>query len=250
MNYKKIYADLITRAQNSNRTKNSKEYFEIHHIVPKALGGDGKLHEWRTHPNLVLLTAKEHFLAHRLLICMYPEGSYEYKKMIYALSFFLGTSEKHKRYKISSKTYDYIKQQLAKVKRNVPRTEETRKKIKETKKLNPWHPSEELRKQWSNSKKGEKNPMYGKAHTEESKRKVSEARKGKPNLKTSLSNKARIGKKLTYTREIQQYTLEGVLVAEYVSIKEAVRQTGVGSIICVLRKHQKTAGGFTWKYKE
>lgn len=58
MNYKLIYDVLIHKAQ--NRTKPD-GYVESHHIVPKCLGGTDQK------SNLVVLTAREHCLAHLLL---------------------------------------------------------------------------------------------------------------------------------------------------------------------------------------
>jgi len=46
-------------------------YYEGHHIVPKCMGGKGSSKDWM-HDNIVPLTAKEHFLAHKLLVEMYP----------------------------------------------------------------------------------------------------------------------------------------------------------------------------------
>ena len=50
-------------------------------------------------------------------------------------------------------------------------------------------------------------------------------------------------------RPVLQYTLDGQFVAEYSSINEAARQTGVNqtsiSYCC-----RKSAGGYNWKYKE
>lgn len=58
MNYRKIYDDLITRAKFRSRGPG---YYEKHHIVPRSEGGsDSK-------ENLVVLTAREHFIAHWLL---------------------------------------------------------------------------------------------------------------------------------------------------------------------------------------
>jgi hypothetical protein len=58
MNYQKIYNDLIEKRKKQPYTKG---YSEKHHIIPKSLGGsDDK-------DNLVLLTAKEHYIAHALL---------------------------------------------------------------------------------------------------------------------------------------------------------------------------------------
>jgi len=58
MNYKNIYQKLIEKAQ--IRLKPDC-YTEIHHIIPKSLGGSNKCE------NLVALTAREHFVAHLLL---------------------------------------------------------------------------------------------------------------------------------------------------------------------------------------
>lgn len=61
MDYEKIYNELINSRKILNRTRKTTLYVESHHIVPKFLGGlDNK-------ENLVLLTAKEHLVAHVLL---------------------------------------------------------------------------------------------------------------------------------------------------------------------------------------
>lgn len=67
MDYAKLYNALIS-FRKSNPLKKSKElYTEKHHIVPKCLGGSDN------DENLVRLTAREHFIAHRLLAKMCPE---------------------------------------------------------------------------------------------------------------------------------------------------------------------------------
>jgi len=62
MNYKKIYNSLLE----SRKINFSEEVGEMHHIVPKCLGGDDNI------DNLVKLTFREHLLAHRLLSKIYP----------------------------------------------------------------------------------------------------------------------------------------------------------------------------------
>ena len=64
MNYKKHYDLLINRSR--NRTLEG--YVEKHHIVPKCLGGTDDAE------NIAILTAEEHFLAHQLLVKMYPNS--------------------------------------------------------------------------------------------------------------------------------------------------------------------------------
>ena len=62
MNYSKIYASLIETARKRTVTG----YTESHHIIPRCLGGDDSL------TNLVDLTPEEHYLAHQLLVKIYP----------------------------------------------------------------------------------------------------------------------------------------------------------------------------------
>lgn len=55
------------------------------------------------------------------------------------------------------------------------------------------------------------------------------------------------------SKPVQQYTLDGQFVAEYPSILEAQRQTGVCNVAiiqcCKNQKYRHTAGGYIWKYK-
>lgn len=63
MNYRHHYELLIERAR--NRTLDG--YSERHHIIPRCMGGGDEPE------NLVRLTPEEHFVAHQLLVKMYPE---------------------------------------------------------------------------------------------------------------------------------------------------------------------------------
>jgi hypothetical protein len=67
MNYKEVYDRLCLKAKSEKREKGKGVHYEAHHILPKSLGGEGSAREWRTHPNIVLLTPKEHITAHKLL---------------------------------------------------------------------------------------------------------------------------------------------------------------------------------------
>jgi 5-methylcytosine-specific restriction endonuclease McrA len=61
--YTKIYFQLMEKRRNFPLSKKD-VYCETHHIIPKSLGGSD------TPDNLVNLTAREHFIAHRLLTKM------------------------------------------------------------------------------------------------------------------------------------------------------------------------------------
>jgi len=69
VNYSRIYNLIIERAKNENRIKGNGIYYERHHIIPKCLGGsnDSK--------NLVLLTGREHFICHHLLVRIHPNNA-------------------------------------------------------------------------------------------------------------------------------------------------------------------------------
>lgn len=78
MNYQKIYNQIIDKAKSKKRKKLkikdlNYQCFEAHHIIPRCMGGEGKSYD-HNHPNIVLLTAREHFICHWLLHRMYPEN--------------------------------------------------------------------------------------------------------------------------------------------------------------------------------
>jgi hypothetical protein len=63
MNYTEHYNRLIDRA----RVRILAGYKERHHVLPRCMGGDN------SSENLVDLTAEEHYVAHQLLVKMYPD---------------------------------------------------------------------------------------------------------------------------------------------------------------------------------
>ncbi len=64
MDYQKIYNQLINRA----KTRTISGYKEIHHIVPRCLGGTDDSN------NLVDLTPEEHYVAHQLLVKIHTDN--------------------------------------------------------------------------------------------------------------------------------------------------------------------------------
>ena len=61
MNYKQNYIDFIKSRKVKQRAKNDGNIYELHHILPRSLGGTDDDN------NLVLLTLREHYIAHYLL---------------------------------------------------------------------------------------------------------------------------------------------------------------------------------------
>ena len=65
MNYKRLYDELIHKAKERDVVDG---YTEIHHIIPKSEGGSNDK------DNLVVLTGREHFIAHKLLWMVEPNN--------------------------------------------------------------------------------------------------------------------------------------------------------------------------------
>jgi hypothetical protein len=111
MDYKKIYDDLMLKARSENRVKNIGVYYEAHHIIPRCLGGEGTTSQWSTHPNIILLTAKEHFVAHKLLCEIYPNN--DKLNSAYWLMVIAKSDNQDRNYKITSREYERIKSEIA-----------------------------------------------------------------------------------------------------------------------------------------
>jgi hypothetical protein len=105
MNYKKIYTNIIENAKKQNRNKIT-DYYEKHHIIPSSLLGTNNP------DNLVLLTAREHFICHWLLY-KFTKGSDKYK-MGHALFRMSNISRGQDRIKIHARKYEIIKKIHAK----------------------------------------------------------------------------------------------------------------------------------------
>jgi hypothetical protein len=107
MNHKQIYDRLCMNAKSEGRLRNKSVYYEAHHIVPKCMGGTGTVAQYKTHENIVLLTAREHFVAHKLLLKIYPES----KKLKFAFNGMCNQKAPNQQrdYKVTSKDYEMAK---------------------------------------------------------------------------------------------------------------------------------------------
>lgn len=178
MNYKTHYDRLITRAQ----SRLIEGYVEKHHILPKCLGGTDDLE------NLVILTAEEHFVAHQLLIKIFPDCH----KLVYAARMMCVSTTKQKR---NNKLYGWIKKTYSEARKHIKhkphkKSGKPRKvRDKETKPRKKRILSDEHRQKIGQAQLGRK-------RSEECRLKMSESGKGKTRSeehkqKISLSNKGR-----------------------------------------------------------
>jgi len=104
MNYQRIHDAIIDRAR--NRTLLG--YRERHHVIPRCLGGTDESE------NLVELTAREHYVVHKLLVELYPTES----KLVYAFWMMargVSNSKYERDYYVSNRDYESARQLFSKV---------------------------------------------------------------------------------------------------------------------------------------
>lgn len=106
MNYKRIYDLLIARAQHEPRKKNQGVYYEMHHIVPVFMFKHSKRSSTiRGHlcgdpdctDNVVLLTPREHLVAHALLAKSLVGTRYQHQAAGALSFFFTKVMDRHPR---------------------------------------------------------------------------------------------------------------------------------------------------------
>ena len=234
MDYQRIYSQIIERA----KIRQIQGYKEKHHAIPKCLGGSNDKE------NIVELTAREHFLCHRLLVEIYPKN----EKLKYSL-WLMATGKRRwktaESYCISSRTYESVKLEFS--------------KLMKTKKTN-------LGKTFSKETKLKQSLSHlGKKDSEETKKKKSQIKLGhvkdnewKKNLSESASK--------SFGRPILQKDLKGNIIKEWETGKKASTELGLSymaiNACCVQnekhlpRKRDKLKIGkyvslnYIWEYKK
>lgn len=153
MNYSKLYDSICNNAKllQSERLEFKKsriEYYENHHIIPRCMNGND------SPENLVTLTAKEHFLVHKILTKIYPEN----RKLQYAYWMMCMSISKNTvgRIRPSAKEYQNLRDNLVPWNKGLTGiySDETRRKISEGLKGTKHTRSVEYRKKHSDRQKG------------------------------------------------------------------------------------------------
>jgi hypothetical protein len=161
MNYLEIYNKLVRKAQ----ARSVDSYTERHHIIPRCIGGtDDK-------ENIVRFTPEEHFLAHQLLVKIYPNEP----KLVLAVRYMCYDSNGKR---INNKMFGWLKRLHS----------QSISQINKGRYVSP-----ELAKRRGEAQRGRVSPMKGKTHSEESKNKTSEALRGRkkpPRTKEHRENHA------------------------------------------------------------
>jgi hypothetical protein len=241
MDYEKHYNLLIEKAITENRTTKTGQYYEKHHIIPKSEGGTN------TVENLVLLTAREHFIAHWLLFRAKPHiktRAYSFWKMC------TQQNPHQTRYTPSSRSYQEARQAFTEVNSKKHKgktlTEEHRKQISERRRGKPTRTgipcTEETKKAISEANKGKIAWNKGKAHLQKTREAISQTKKGVENPK-----------KWKPVLQLDRHTNQ--LVAEYPSIKQTAEQgfNPIGIRACCYKNKTQEKDyfcqGFKWVYK-
>ncbi len=222
-----LYIEYIQNILNTRgRFACGDEYHERHHIVPKCLGGTDD------NNNLIDLLAREHFIAHKLLAEENPDNC----GLVYAwwlMSHYKTT--KQQRYECTPEEYEEAKIAFGII-----------------------H-SERLKGMFAGDKNhfygihmyGSSNPMFGKHHTDEAKRKNSESNKANwTDDKRKVFGEARKGRKNPNSKQVCQYDKSGNFIQEWGSTMDVERELKIdhSAVAACARGKYKTAGGFIWKY--
>jgi hypothetical protein len=197
-----------------NKAKNTQynQYTEKHHIIPRCLGGSDE------NENLIRFSAREHFICHWLLTKM-TEGS-NFEKMIHAMRMLKAENPNQTRYetKITARVYENIKQdysliasknnsgfkngfygkhhteeakqRISKANTGKHLTEEQCEKVRQSKvgKVRPAF-TEEWLANIKEARQGEKNGMYGKIQSDETKEKIREKAFGRKQSDETIAKK-------------------------------------------------------------
>ncbi len=203
--YCKWYTSIINNAINSSFKKEG--YVEKHHILPKSFNMGGNTDK----QNIAVLTAKEHYIAHLCLTKMFNDGLLKQKTAFCFLS--MSRKNKNQQQRHSGRVYDSLKKiafkfkqdpkykqrmseitkknhQLGIVGNYKPHSEEAKQKISlATKGRINKPPTEEVRKRLSDINKGCGNPMFGRKHSDEVIKRLSQMSLDRPKIHCTVCNK-------------------------------------------------------------
>lgn len=183
MNYTICYNRIIERALN----RVLEGYCERHHIIPRCMGGSDEA------DNIAVLTAREHYIAHQLLVKIYPDNALLVKAAVMMTMDSNGG-------RVGNRLYEWLK---------IKNSEAQSKLMKGS---IPWNKgkvgvfSDETIKQrttsrrennnyvaWNKGLPSKNNPLYKIPRTQEVKNKISQGNTGKVRSKTTRKLLSEIG---------------------------------------------------------
>jgi NUMOD3 motif len=217
MNYTQHYQKLIEKSKLKNRLRRPSTdpnyvYYEKHHIIPKCIGGTNEK------SNLVLLTPEEHYVAHQLLVKIYPERP----GLIFA-AIKMTMSKNGQR--MNNKLYGWLRKRVSDHTKmmhedkktgmhNKKHTEETKQKMRNSSPHTPMP-------------KGIDSPHYGVPKTKEHKAKLSAAKTGKktgPHTEETKQKMCSSRKLQTRTRD-KQISINGLIFSSATNAAKSLNIT-------------------------
>ena len=187
MNYENLYKRLIESRQQLTRQKVGDGSFEAHHIIPRSIGGAD------TEENIVLLTPREHYIAHWLLY-KYHTGQ-EKAKLAYGF-FMMSRSNINQCRDITARQYERAVNAMRETctGENNPAygkpmwSEEQRAAISERQTgsgnsmygKEPWNKGKKLQPLSEEHKQAISKKLTGRKRPDEVRKKISEGKRGKP----------------------------------------------------------------------
>ena len=162
------------------RDKNRKKGFELHHIWPRSLGGPC------TKENVILLTPREHYLAHLMLWKAYGGPmTYAFFMMANRMSISLADV-------VSARQYDKVRQEVSKLRSAFRYSKESKARMSESAKARPHKPcSEETKKKIGEANRGKTSWAKGQKKSEETRAKMKEAQKDRKPISEETRKKLR-----------------------------------------------------------
>lgn len=212
MDYQYIYNQIVERA----KYRKLIGYKEKHHIVPKCIGGNNDKE------NIVELTAKEHFICHRLLCKIHPN----HNGLSSALWLLINAASVYQnRYIPSAKIYQQIKIEYAK----------NQSKNKLGVKREKWV-CDVLSK-----------GMEGKKKSKEHSLNISKAKSGKGNHMFGKK-----GKNNPKSKQVYQKDLDGNIIKIWFGVSEIERQLNFkqNQLWWILNSKTPIYDNFIWEYKD
>ena len=177
------YDEFINNILNTRGRFNcGNEYHERHHIVPKCLNGTD------TEDNLIDLFAREHFIAHKLLAEKYPD-SYSIIQAYHLMTYLKNNVEQ--RYVPTPEEYEEARKKFSQMLKQKYRN-------KENHPCYGTHISEKRKKAISNANKGNKYCL-GRVVSEKTRKKIGDANRNPTTETRKKMSEARKGKNLRGT---------------------------------------------------
>lgn len=167
------YENLVAKAKSRSLLEG---YVERHHVIPVSLGGNNKSE------NIITLTAREHYIAHLLLWKMSMDKK-SHNKMTMALHVMVngsGHKKQNRSYLVPSRIYEANRKEYVQVISEIMSGPDNkwrgRKHSAESlEKMKAWQRDPVIKQQQRERVTGKNNPMFGKTHSEEMKKRIAKS---------------------------------------------------------------------------